>query len=201
MRAAGGARLGRDPEVGGAGVEVDDELLVVRADRDLARPEEVVLLVGERDAGTLREGRDERALVERLLSDILFEVDQVLTVLAVEMEGAVSSVPEYVSRGEEDVLLNAGELTGDLLGVEGAVLVLQRATLLEGNADAVRLRDGARRSDECEGNGKESGLAEHGGWSDETEGERANKSKNLGQMPGSAGDILMANRRAGGGFI
>ncbi len=98
VRAAGGARLGRDPEVGGAGVEVDGELLLVRADRDLARPEEVVLLVGERDAGALRvlgeprDGLDGRALVERLLSDILLEVDQVLTVLAMEggKEGRVS---------------------------------------------------------------------------------------------------------------
>ena len=73
-------------------------------------------------------------------------------------------------RRREVVLLNADELTGDLLGVEGAVLVLQRATLLDGDADAVRLRDGGGRSDECEGDGNEGGLAEHGGWSERDEG-------------------------------
>ena len=73
-------------------------------------------------------------------------------------------------RRREVVLLNADELTGDLLGVEGAVLVLQRAALLDGDADAVRLRDGGGRSDECEGDGNEGGLAEHGGWSERDEG-------------------------------
>ena len=41
-------RSSLDPEVGGAGVEVDEELLGGGADGDRAGPLEVVLLVGER---------------------------------------------------------------------------------------------------------------------------------------------------------
>ena len=78
-----------DPEVGRAGVEVDEEALAGGADRDRARPLLVVFLVRERLALALREavGEDRkrldlRALVEGLRADVLLEVDQVLAVLA-----------------------------------------------------------------------------------------------------------------------
>ena len=92
MRAAAVARRGGDPEVGRAGVEVNDERLRRVADGDLARPKQIVLLVGQVDASALRRGGDGdrgerldlRALGERLAADVLLEVDEVLAVLAVD---------------------------------------------------------------------------------------------------------------------
>ena len=91
LRLASGAsaRGGRDPEVGGAGVEVDEELLGRGADGDRASPLEVVLLVGERlglalgeVGGEDGEGLDGGASLEDVRADVLLEVDQVRTVLA-----------------------------------------------------------------------------------------------------------------------
>lgn len=45
--------------------------------------------------------------------------------------------------------------------VESAVLIDEGGALLEGDADAGVRGDGAGSRDESEGNGKESGLAEH----------------------------------------
>ena len=78
------------PEVGGAGVEVDEEALAGRADRDRARPLLVIFLVRERLAlalgkEVLRDGRellDERALLEDVLANVGLQVQQVRTVLA-----------------------------------------------------------------------------------------------------------------------
>ena len=91
LRLADGAGAGRagDPEVGGAGVEVDEELLGRGADGDRASPLEVVLLVGERlglalgeVGGEDGEGLDGGASLEDVRADVLLEVDQVRTVLA-----------------------------------------------------------------------------------------------------------------------
>ena len=97
------AARGGDPEVGRTGVEVDEELLRRGADGDLARPLGVRVLVGEGLALALgemlrehRERLDLSALVEHVRTDVLLEVDQVLTVLAVEGGTSTASVNEQV---------------------------------------------------------------------------------------------------------
>ena len=91
LRLADGAGAGRagDPEVGGAGVEVDEELLSGSADGDRARPLLIVVLVGEglglalgEVVGKHSEGLDLSALLEDVRAHVLLEVDQVRTVLA-----------------------------------------------------------------------------------------------------------------------
>ena len=83
---AGGAG---DPEIGGAGVEVDEELLGGGADGDRAGPLGVALLVGEglglalgKVLGKDSERLDGSAGLEDVGADVLLEVDQVRTVLA-----------------------------------------------------------------------------------------------------------------------
>ena len=90
---AAATRAGRagHPKVGGAGVEVDGELLLVRADGDGASPHLILILSGQLLALALldvgrndSEIQDLRAGVERLATDVGLEVDQVLAVLAGE---------------------------------------------------------------------------------------------------------------------
>lgn len=99
LRRAGvvGAVARRHPEVGGAGVEVDDELLCGGADGDRARPlrlllvvERLALALREEAFGDASERLDFSAKVESVRADVLLEVDQVLAVLAREEETAVS---------------------------------------------------------------------------------------------------------------
>ncbi len=78
-----------DPEVGGAGVEVDGERLGGGADGDRAGPLGIVRLVGQRLSltlcevlGELRERLDDGTLLEDVRADVLLKVDQVRAVLA-----------------------------------------------------------------------------------------------------------------------
>ena len=82
MRATRVARNRRDPEVRGASVEVDHELLVGGTNGDRTVPEQIVFLVSQRDTVArgkmLRDRRDRfdpGAHVERLAAEIVLNVD------------------------------------------------------------------------------------------------------------------------------
>ena len=63
-----------------------------------------------------------------------------------------------------NILLQLHNLTNGSFMVEGAIRVLQAATLLEGDPDtrgSGRASNRARRSDKRESNSEEGGLAEH----------------------------------------
>ena len=79
-----------NPEVRGAGVEVDGELLGGGTDGDRADPVTIVRLVGQRLTltlgkvrGELRDGLDDGTLLEDMRADVLLKVEQVRAVLAV----------------------------------------------------------------------------------------------------------------------
>ena len=92
-----GTRGAREEEVGGAGVEVNEEPLCGVTDRDRAGPFKVVLLVSEGLGLTLGEvggegGEllDNGALLEDMRANVLLKVDQVRAVLA----GGASALSE-----------------------------------------------------------------------------------------------------------
>lgn len=94
------AVTGRNPEIGGTGVEVDGEVLTGRANGDSAGPLLVALLVVEglslalmEPIGEDRELRNAGTCVEGIEADILLEVHQVLAVLAVRRDARVSMGP------------------------------------------------------------------------------------------------------------
>ena len=68
-----------------------------------------------------------------------------------------------IERGNGGICVLEGldRLDDGLVVVEGTVSVGEGRTLLDGNADAGLGGDGASRRHEGEGNGEESGLAEH----------------------------------------
>ena len=98
-----------DPEVGGTGIEVNDESLVVGTDRDRTSPFDVIVLVGEGFPLTLLDARRDNSkgldlgtLVEGLTTLVTFKVDQVLAVLAnrVEQERLGYHNRAHIGRGK-----------------------------------------------------------------------------------------------------
>ena len=166
---AGGAG---DPEVGRAGVEVDEELLSGGADGDRAGPLLVVVLVGKglglalgEVVGKHSEGLDLSALLEDVRAHVLLEVDQVRTVLAAGLRQGgrtgASALLVYVIGNIKYILEGLHRLDDGLVVVESAISVGERRALLEGNADARLGGDRARRRHEGEGDSEQRGLAEH----------------------------------------
>lgn len=89
-----------DPEIGRAGVEVDDEWLLVGSDGDGASPFNV-LLVGERLAlalgemlGQLSDILDVRSRVESSPATVSLEVKEVLAVLTGEAPQLLANIVE-----------------------------------------------------------------------------------------------------------
>ena len=154
---AGGAG---DPEVGRAGVEVDEELLSGGADGDRAGPLLIVVLVSEglglalgEVVGEDGEGLDDGALLEDVGADVLLEVDQVRAVLA-GMRGnkKASALHLYDGVTGRCVLEGLDRLDEGTVGVEGTILVGEGRTLLDGDGDAdLGGDDGVRGREEREG--------------------------------------------------
>lgn len=153
------------PKVGGARVEVNDELLVVGTDGDGTRPLGVVLLVRKGLALTLGEmlweddsGLDLCTRVESFPAAVSFEVDQVLAVLAVTDRYKLVYLPQSGMYSlNRLVRLNQG-----LVMVKGTVGLSQGAALGESNTNTLLSGYGSCGCEECKSDGKQAGFAEHG---------------------------------------